>query len=184
MLIFTNTSTISAGIKTIGGTDNTISDENFVNLLKKWYVPASQGRIPFQASTTIRRQYMNGLTCSQEAYVGGKPMMFTIESDHLIAYTLDYLIPEAVGICFNTFSGTLEISSDLINDGTDKIKRLDGGELSSPGVGTTWTITDEGDVLDDDGNPVLTSPPLEFFTPTNNPNRYPCPFLLARKESS
>jgi|GEM_PF-5735222 len=185
MLVFTNIETIEARIKQVDGGDANISDSTFVNHVKKWYAPIEQGTSSGSPTFLYKKTYDKGLTLSQNAYVGGKPFMFTKESGKIIAYTLDYLIP--VGAQSPSIGGprTLVINSDLNNDGNDMIHRLDGGELEESSAGTSWTTTDDdGTVLSPIGNPVLTDPPMSVEVNIGNPNRFPCPFLQLKRPSS
>ena len=182
MYIFTNVNTILGGIKTIDGGNNTISDSLFVNLLKKWYAPIAMGIITAGSPGQWKQLYERGLTFSQNAFVGGKPFMFTVESGHLIAYTLDYEIATTARTSNSAFQ--IVVNSDVNNDGDNKIKRLDGGEIEDSGAGTSWTVTDEGNVFDVDGDEVLTEPPMSADLPNFNPSLPPCPMILLRRKSS
>lgn len=185
MIVFTNIDTFGASIATVGGGATTIGDAEFLNILRKWYVPVDMG-----TQTTAGPgphdwvlQYLEGLTMNQFAHVGGKAFMFAIERGHLIAYTLDYDIPEARRPAGGGEFFVLKLNPAIINDGNDMIKRLDGGEMGA-GVGTSWDITDEGTVLNPFGLPVLTDPPMIADLPIDNPNKPPTPMLHLTKESS
>jgi len=166
----------------VGISDIEITDSNWTNLMRKWFVPLEAENTEFNASTgrwsgstfTGGIVYSASLTTEQQDVVNSNPFLLTFESNKIVAYLLDYLID--AGAIEPT--GFIELNPDMQNDGNDMIHRLESSD-----EGLTWNRTHtNGTVKDSSSNDVLVTPPLFGLLNTAISNKYPAPFLFFRRQ--
>lgn len=147
--------TFEAYRKTVDGSDTKIDDSDIVSkLLRKWatYVE-SEGLSTAVLEDILERDrlgvpYQDFLTELQEDITAGKHIMLTVEGDRLIGYSFDLNFEDDV------VSESLLTNPD-VEPGTEKILRLDGGEITSASSGVSWTITHPDGEATDPSNVVL-----------------------------
>lgn len=205
MLLFLTIENFEVFRKVDGGATTEITDTFFVNLMRKWFTFHESGddfiRVNAQGEfsrgvgglTNIgegKFEYDGTISEDLSTRMSGKPIMLTSEVidevERLIAYTLDFEVDPQ----FLEGGAEFEVlkNPDVTNDGDGFIKKLDGGELSDPSVGLTWTkLVDDGQVTEIDAEGVsvplkLPGPitDLAFGDPTQD--NFPSPFLLFRQK--
>jgi len=160
--------------------DTEMTDSFFVNLFKKYVAPidsgGDQGAITgnpdveplgaFDYSEDVTDSDGGWTQQFNDQYVAGKPVMLTVEGDHIIGYTLDYLINETSFVAKNPV---------VNNNGNDRIKKIDGGDVNLDSSGLNWEVlVEDGVVVDEDGNNILV-PAAVVTAPTQT---FPVPFML------
>lgn len=170
MFIFLTVETLQIFRKRVGGDDILVSNSFQTNLVKKWLVPYESGGHQFRFSLTFggvltitdKEAYTRGLSESvHNGAIFTKPIMYTVElepisgEERIIGYSLDRL-----------FSGVEIFNDDIVNDGNQKIYKLDGGDITLNSAGTTWdVVTDSGTLLSPTGVELHVNPWLMYRTP-------------------
>jgi len=186
MVIFLDIEDFKVFRKVDGGATTEIVDSFFVNLMRKWFIFQDSGDSGIEINGVDvnegKEEYDDTLSEGFSEEMVGKPIMFTSEviegEEHLIAYALDFEIDPK----FLDGGSEFEVSKnpDVTNDGDGFIKKLDGGLLSDPNVGLTWTIlVDDGQVLQDE-LPLKLSGPLNDLG--SSQENFPSPFMLFRQK--